>query len=70
MRKEEEEEEEEEEQSGEEEEEGGECVVLEQWRWNADGTLSGHVFGKRGFRPGELITTSFVPEGARHDTHV
>ena len=45
-------------------------TVLEQWSWNADGTLSGYVFGKPGFRAGEQMTTSYVPHEGRFGSHV
>ena len=40
------------------------------FEWNADGTLSGRVYGKRGFRDGEAITTSAVAPAQRHATYV
>ena len=68
---EEEEEEEEEEQEEEEEEVDVEgAVVLEEWKWNAGGSLTGYVYGKAGFRNGELITTSYVPPDRRFSGHV
>ena len=44
--------------------------ILHMWRWTADGAVSGHVYGKRGFRDGELMTTSVVPPEGRFDTYV
>ena len=44
--------------------------ILENWKWNADGSLCGHVYGKPGFRAGELMTTSTVPQESRFETHV
>ncbi|KOO34516.1 hypothetical protein Ctob_009561, partial [Chrysochromulina tobinii] len=44
--------------------------ILENWKWTADGALCGHVYGKPGFREGELMTTSTVPPEGRFETHV
>ena len=40
------------------------------WHWMADGKLSGHVYGKAGFKDGTLITTSVVPRSQRTHTYV
>ena len=34
--------------------------LLQQWGWTRDGALSGYVFGREGFRQGELMTTSTI----------
>lgn len=39
-----------------------EMPLLEQWEWTRDGALTGRVFGRKGFRQGELMTTSTVVE--------
>ncbi len=44
--------------------------IIRGYEWNADGTLSGRVYGKRGFRDGEAITTSAVAPAQRHATYV
>ena len=44
--------------------------ILENWRWTADGALCGYVYGKSGYRDGELMTTSVVPAEGRFDSHV
>ena len=44
--------------------------VLEQWQWTGDGAVCGYVYGKDGFRDGELMTTSVVPPDGRFETHV
>ena len=44
--------------------------IIRSYEWNADGTLSGRVYGKRGFREGEAITTSAVDPAQRHATYV
>ena len=35
-----------------------------------DGTLSGNVYGKDGFRDGEPMTTSIVPPEGRFNDHI
>ena len=52
------------------EEEDTHDPILEMWRWTPDGALCGYVYGKRGFRAGELMTTSVVPPEGRFATHV
>jgi hypothetical protein len=44
--------------------------ILENWRWTADGALCGYVYGKDGYRDGELMTTSVVPPEGRFEDHV
>ena len=44
--------------------------ILQQWEWNIDGSISGRVYGKRGFKDGEAMNTSIVPEGSRFSTYV
>ena len=44
--------------------------ILEMWWWKPDGSLCGHVHGKKGFRDGELMTTSVVPPDGRFEGHV
>ena len=44
--------------------------IIRSFEWNADGTLSGRVYGKPGFRDGEAITTSAVDPAQRHATYV
>lgn len=39
--------------------------VLQDWRWKPSGALTGHMFGKRGYRDGTLLTTSVVPPKGR-----
>ena len=43
---------------------------LEGWQWRADGSLEGFVYGKPGYREGEPMTTSEVPEAQRFAGHV
>ena len=35
-----------------------EAPMIENWRWTPDGALTGHVYGKAGYRDGEQMTTS------------
>ena len=57
--------------TGEEEEDILEASpIIENWRWTSDGALCGYVYGKEGYRDGELMTTSVVPPEGRFDTHV
>lgn len=44
--------------------------TLEGWSWKPNGALCGHVYGKPGFRDGELMTTSTVHPEKRFSTHV
>ena len=44
--------------------------ILQQWEWNADGSLSGRVYGKSGFREGENMNTLVVPPENRFDGYV
>ena len=44
--------------------------VIENWKWMSDGALCGYVYGKAGFREGELMTTSTVPPEGRFEYHV
>ena len=44
--------------------------IIRRYEWNVDGTLSGSVYGKPGFRDGEAITTSAVEPAQRHATYV
>ena len=39
--------------------------MLENWRWTSDGAVEGYVYGKSGYRDGELMTTSIVPLAGR-----
>ena len=39
---------------------------LEGWQWRADGSLDGFVFGKSGYKDGDSMTTSHVPESQRY----
>ena len=43
---------------------------LEGWKFREDGSLDGFVFGKAGYRDGEPMTTSEVPESGRFPDHV
>ena len=43
---------------------------LRRWEYNADGSLSGRVYGKKGFREGENMNTSVVPPENRFDGYV
>jgi membrane protein involved in colicin uptake len=38
--------------------------VISDWKQNADGSITGKISGKSGFRLGEAVTTSPVPKGA------
>ena len=40
------------------------------WEFNADGSASGRVYGKKGFKDGDAADTSIVPEGSRFSTYV
>ena len=40
------------------------------WSWNSDGSLSGRVFGKKGYKEGEAMNTSVVPPESRFRTYV
>ena len=44
--------------------------ILQQWEWNSDGSLSGRVYGKKGYKQGEAMNTSVVPEDTRYSTYV
>ena len=44
--------------------------ILEMWRWTSDGAITGCVYNKPGFRPGETMTTSIVPPEGRFGTYV
>mmetsp|Transcript_22693 Transcript_22693/g.56361 ORF Transcript_22693/g.56361 Transcript_22693/m.56361 type:complete len:1538 (-) Transcript_22693:532-5145(-) len=44
--------------------------ILQQWRFNPDGSLVGRVFGKRGFKEGENMNTSVVPPDQRFSRYV
>ena len=44
--------------------------ILENWRWTPDGALCGYVYGKAGYREGEMMTTSVVPPEGRFASHV
>ena len=44
--------------------------ILHQWEFNADGSVSGRVYGKKGFKDGDAMDTSIVPEGNRFSTYV
>ena len=44
--------------------------IIRNYEWNGDGTLSGNVYGKPGFRDGEAITTSAVDPAQRHATYI
>ena len=44
--------------------------ILEQWEYNSDGSIAGRVYGKKGFKEGEQMTTSIVPEKTRYATYV
>ena len=61
-------------EAGEEAEEAAgslaEAPVLEMWRWTSNYAICGYVYGKRGYRDGELMTTSIVPPEGRFDDHV
>ena len=43
---------------------------LENWRWLPSGALEGQVYDKQGFKDGELMSTSVVPESGRLDVQV
>ena len=40
------------------------------WEWNSDGSLAGRVYGKKGYKEGEAMNTSIVPEETRYATYV
>ena len=40
------------------------------WEFNSDGSVSGRVYGKKGFKPGENMSTSIVPKNQRFDHYV
>ena len=44
--------------------------ILEQWEYNSAGSISGRVYGKKGFNEGKEMTTSIVPEKTRFATYV
>jgi len=44
--------------------------ILQQWQYNSDGSLSGRVYGKRGFKEGEAMNTSIVPPESRFEAYV
>ena len=44
--------------------------ILQQWQWNSDGSLAGRVYGKEGFKQGEAMNTSVVPENTRYSSYV
>jgi len=44
--------------------------ILEHWEYNVDGSISGRVYGKRGFKDGEAMNTSVVPEETRFVAYV
>ena len=43
---------------------------LEDWKWTASGALIGAVYGKKGYKDGEVMTTSVVPPCGRYEGHV
>jgi len=45
-------------------------ATLEKWRWEDDGTVTGSIHGKEGYRNGTLYTTSFVPAKGRFEEHI
>jgi hypothetical protein len=44
--------------------------ILEQWEYTSNGSIAGRVYGETGFKEGEQMTTSFVPEKTRYATYV
>ena len=44
--------------------------ILQQWEWNSDGSLAGRVYGKKGYKEGEAMNTSVVPEDTRYSSYV
>ena len=44
--------------------------ILQQWAWNSDGSLSGHVYGKSGFKEGEAMDTSKIAKDKRFTRYV
>jgi len=46
------------------------AAILQQWEYNNDGSLSGRVYGKKGFREGENMSTSIVPKDNRYGHYV
>jgi hypothetical protein len=44
--------------------------TLKRWRQNRDGTITGLIYGSKGFKDGTRITTSPVPRGAKKGTVV
>ena len=43
---------------------------LEDWKWTASGALIGAVYGRKGYKDGEVMTTSVVPPCGRYEGHV
>ena len=44
--------------------------LLQDWAWNSNGSLSGHVYGKSGFKNGDEIDTSKVEKDKRFTRYV
>ena len=44
--------------------------TLEEYAWRPDGSLTGYVYGKAGYKAGERMTTSEVPPAGRFSRHV
>lgn len=45
-------------------------AVWYRWEFSSNGSLSGRVYGKKGFREGENMTTSLVPMDQRFGHYV